>query len=316
MFSIERPAALLIAVMIFSSGPASAQVGSKVDPAPFEASAQRFLDAYSERDAEGIGELFTDNAEFLDEFGDEATSRDAIIAVFREVFQSNSSTTFDEISITKLREVTKSVVIEEGLSTSTPQADMPPVTSKYVAVHVKQDDGRWLIDLLKSFGPVEQSHAEHVSELAWLVGQWVSEDSNFVVETNCRFSDNGTYLLRTFTIRSAGEVVMDGVQRIGWDPARKVLRSWTFDTDGGFFSGTWRYDGERWVVSQHGTTAAGEQATATAAYEVVDREMVRWQFVSRVVDAEILPSGPVTVMVRQPPAPRAESTGSPVESRR
>lgn len=315
MLSIGRPAVAFVAATLFSAtlfcpNRASAQSGIEVDPAPFEASAQRFLDAYAERNAEAIGLLFTDDAEFLDEFGEETNSREAIVAMFRSVFESNDSATFDEISITKLRSVTESVVIEEGLATSTPQSDLPATTSKYVVVHVKQDDGRWLIDLLKSFGPNEQSHAQHVSELAWLVGDWVSEDSDYSVETSCRFTDSGTYLLRSFKIRSAGDVVMDGVQRIGWDPAAQVIRSWTFDADGGFFSGTWRYDGQRWVVSQQGTTAAGEQATATAAYEIVDREMVRWQFVSRIIDAEILPRGPVTVMVRRPPAPLA----GPVDS--
>lgn len=316
MLSFRQLAVTIVTAMTSFSSVAVAQSSTEVDPAPFEASAQRFLDAYAERDAEAIGALFTEGAEFLDEFGDETNSRQAIVAMFRSVFESSDSATFDEISITKLRAATESVVIEEGLATSTPQADYPPTTSKYVVVHVKQDDGRWLIDLLKSFGPSELGHAEHVSALAWLVGDWVSEDSDHLVETSCGFSDNGTYLLRSFKIRSEGEVVLDGIQRIGWDPAAKILRSWTFDTEGGFFSGTWQFDGQRWVVSQHGTTSSGKQATATAAYEVVDREMVRWQFVSRVVDAEILPRGPVTIMVRKPPAPLAGPIDSSTDATR
>ena len=32
---------------------------------------------------------------------------------------------------------------------------------------------------------------------------------------------------------------MTVTQRIGWDPAAKQIRSWEFDSEGGFGEGTW-----------------------------------------------------------------------------
>lgn len=32
---------------------------------------------------------------------------------------------------------------------------------------------------------------------------------------------------------------LEGTQVIGWDPAAGTIRSWMFDSDGGFGEGTW-----------------------------------------------------------------------------
>ena len=58
---------------------------------PFLASAQAFVDAYAERDAAAIGNMFTADAEFLDEFGELTQGREAIIAVFEDVFRNSKN---------------------------------------------------------------------------------------------------------------------------------------------------------------------------------------------------------------------------------
>ena len=51
---------------------------------PFWDSAQQFLDAYARRDAAAIGGLFTEDAEFVDEFGERTQGRAAIQSCARQ----------------------------------------------------------------------------------------------------------------------------------------------------------------------------------------------------------------------------------------
>lgn len=293
---------LAVAALGFATTLTNADEAPSIDNQPFVDSAQQFLDGYAARDAAAIGELFTNDAEFLDEFGVRTVSKSAIVELFSDVFASSPVGSLDEIRMTGLRVITDRVVVEEGETVATSAAGMPPSTSKYVALHVKQSDGQWKIDLLKSFGVKDGTRAEQLSGLAWMLGDWVSEGRGTRVETSCRYSDDNNYLLRSFKVRTAGDVVMQGVQRIGWDPVQQSLRSWTFDSEGGFFDGTWSARGTDWLVTQQGVTADAEQATSTALYEVVDREMVRWQFLNRVIGTDVSGRGEVVVMVRKPPA--------------
>ncbi len=42
---------------------------------------------------------------------------------------------------------------------------------------------------------------ERLQELAWLVGEWVDEGDEGVVETSCHWGDDKSYLIRKFTMR-------------------------------------------------------------------------------------------------------------------
>ena len=67
-----------------------------------------------------------------------------------------------------------------------------------------------------------------------------------------RWTDNHRFILGQFTVQIAGKPAMTGTQRIGWDPLKKTIRSWVFDSEGGFAEGTWTLDGNKWVVKLTG----------------------------------------------------------------
>ena len=96
---------------------------------------------------------------------------------------------------------------------------------------------------------------------------------------------------------------MSGVQRIGWDPARKKIRSWTFDSHGGFFSGLWTKHDKQWLLNSAGVTADGETVTATSAYTLHDAEMVTWQYRNLIVAGDVREDMEPITMVKRPPPP-------------
>ena len=46
---------------------------------------------------------------------------------------------------------------------------------------------------------------------------------------------------------------------IGKDNAKGVIRSWVFQSDGGFGDGVWTREGKKWSIDVHGVRADGSK---------------------------------------------------------
>ncbi len=308
--TIVSTATLAIALLSLMPPTHAQEMGaSQIPPEekPFWDSAQAFVDAYAQRDAAALGKLFTEDAEFYDEFGERTIGRTALVAMFQDVFDSASEALIEEIQIERVRHVTDTVALEEGVVISSESADSHRYLSRYIALHTKGEDGRWRINTLKDSPRESTNRREQLQQLAWLMGEWVNEDSNSVVHTKCNWSEDGNYLLREFVVQTNDGREMSGVQRIGWDPTLKKLRSWTFDSEGGFFNGLWTKDKDHWLLTSAGVTADGETVTGTSVYTRVDNEMISWQYRSLIVGGEVRSDSDPVTMVKRPPAPQEES---------
>ena len=102
---------------------------------------------------------------------------------------------------------------------------------------------------------VVPSHYEQLKALEWMVGQWTSDADNAEVELDCNWTKNQNFLTRAFKISIDGDTSSSGMQIIGWDPAAKAIRSWTFDSNGTFAEATWEQNGGRWFIRNRGTLA-------------------------------------------------------------
>ena len=84
-----------------------------------------------------------------------------------------------------------------------------------------------------------------LGDLDWLIGKWSAATADTRLTVNGRWNSTKTFLLRDLEVERDGKVVFRGSQRIGWDPVARTLRSWTFDSDGGYGGGTWTRGGGR-----------------------------------------------------------------------
>jgi hypothetical protein len=94
---------------------------------------------------------------------------------------------------------------------------------------------------------------------------------------------------------------MSGMQIVGWDPAAKQIRSWVFDSDGGFSEGKWTHKDNRWLIQQVGTLPDGGKSTATNIITYLDNDSFTWQSIDRTVDDEVLPNVEEVLIKRKPP---------------
>jgi hypothetical protein len=77
------------------------------------------------------------------------------------------------------------------------------------------------------------------------------------------------------------------------------IRSWTFDSEGGFGSGLWFRDGNRWLVNTSFTLANGERASAINVITYGDEHTLSWQSANREIAGELQPNIPEVAVVRQ-----------------
>ena len=144
--------------------------------------------------------------------------------------------------------------------------------------------------------------AERQSPLAtldWLVGDWGNEDENRSIEFNCHFTKNASFLVRSFQIVTEKDVRMSGMQVIAWDQAKQAIRSWTFDSDGGFGEDTWTQSGNRYTIRAKYTLPDGGIASAINVFTFVDDNQCTWKSVSREIDGELQPDTDEVVLVRK-----------------
>ena len=140
-----------------------------------------------------------------------------------------------------------------------------------------------------------------LEELAWMVGRWVDAEKDSTVSTRCSWTQNHKFLTQSFRIMADGKVTLEGEQKIGWDPIEKCIRSWIYDSEGGFGEGRWIKDGNRREVKTTFTLASGERASSVNVYTYVDSNSFRWESIDREIGGEMQPNIPEVTVVRQNP---------------
>lgn len=266
------------------------------------AAAAAFVQAYNAHDAKAIAALFAADGEIVDEAGDARQGRGEIEAVFSAIFDEYPEATMS-VAIDAVRLLGANLAEEDGVASVTHAPGTPAEDDRYTVLYVKQDD-KWLMASARDLPEGEAAPAEKLQPLAGLIGDWLDESPDSLIVTSYRWADNKNFILAEFTIQVAGRPVMNGSQRIGWDPLAKVIRSWVFDSEGGFAEGVYSHDGDRWVIKLSGVTREGEPASATNVITFLGKGRISWQSRDRTVGGEASPDIEEVVMVRPPPKPQ------------
>jgi hypothetical protein len=145
----------------------------------------------------------------------------------------------------------------------------------------------------------DASTAAPLEVLDWMIGTWIDEGDHSTIVTTCSWTKNRKFLKRSFKVKIDDEVTLEGDQFVGWDPMGNQIRSWTFDSEGGFGDGIWLQDGKRWLVKASFVLADGSRASALSVYTQVDDDTIRWQSTNREIAGELQPNIPEVTVVRQ-----------------
>ena len=311
------PLSLVAAVAIAAAAGVTARARQPAATAPAEAQpepapltpleeavtreAEATMQAFNAADAAALGGMFLESGELVDEQGVVHAGRQAITDLFKGFFARFPQAVL-EMQPTSARPVGEGLVVEEGERRITAEQGAAVAQMHYVAVRSKQGD-RWPIASYHEFAddPLPTPR-EILQSAAWLVGEWVDESPEGRTTIAFRWSDDGNFLLGDYEITGADGTASRSTQRIGWDPVAGQLRSWTFDSDGGFSVGEWNAVEEGWAVKSEATMPDGTTGSATMTIAPKDADHFIVRASDRIVGGVEQPDFEVTIS-RRPPAP-------------
>jgi uncharacterized protein (TIGR02246 family) len=273
--------------------PPAAQGGDKdahaADRAAILAGVKSFVEAFEGGDAKAVASHWTEEGEYIADDGSVVRGRDAIQKAYAGLFDKNKSFKV-EIDMESLRFTGKNTAIEEGYMKVTRGKAELPLENKYSVLHVREGD-QWLMALVREW----PSDGHTLRELQWLIGDWKAERDGMEVSTNYKWNETKTFIHAHFTIQTK-ERTLTGFQIIGKDPATGLLRSWTFEQDGGFGEAVWTRDGRKWEQETAGVLKSGATASATNILTRIDDDSFTWQSIGRTLDGiEIGDAAPIRV---------------------
>ncbi len=257
--------------------------------AEVSAAIQSYIAAFNARDVDKLVSHWSPQGVYISRnTGERVIGHEALTAEFAGMFAG--------ANILKLAGTTESielispnVVLERGTATVT-REKTDIVQSSYSVVYVKSGK-KWLIDRVTNEEIIVQpSNYQHLKELEWLVGEWIDEGDGISIQVACWWTKNQNYLSRTYSVSNDQGVASTGLQIIGWDPKAKQIRSWLFDSDGGFIKGTWARRDDRWVVQAVATLPDGATGSFTSIFRPTEEGAYTWEKINRVLDGQLLPN--------------------------
>jgi uncharacterized protein (TIGR02246 family) len=289
-------------VLILAATASQGEQKPSPDEAAIKQAVQAYVEAFNRGDATGVASFWSEDGEYIAPSGDRFKGRKNIEAAFKTFFGENKDVQL-QASPSSIRFPSPNRAVETGTATVTRPGQTPEET-QYVATYVKKG-GTWR---LVSVNEEESSVGfQHLKDLEWLIGEWVDRDENVSLDTVYQWARNNSFITGSFTIYVQGKVDLQGTQVIGWDPVAKTIKSWVFDSQGGFGQGTWTRKDNQWVVDSSGFLSTGERTSAINTYTYVDDNVFTFQSAEREIGGEPMPGiEPVTVVRKQPIASRSD----------
>jgi uncharacterized protein (TIGR02246 family) len=257
-----------------------------------------YLEAFNRHDAKALAATWSPEAVYLNHAtGAEVIGRTAIAEQFAALFKDQPELKL-ELRVESIQFVSPNVAVEHGIATSlAPKA--APEEEAYAAVFVRRD-GQWLLDrVTEKAKQAAPSHGDQLKQLEWMIGRWVDKDDKVDITTECQWTKNKNFITRSFTVATDGEIDLSGMQIVGWDAAAKTIRSWTFDSNGGFAEATWTFKKDRWYIQNKGVLADGRKTSMVNIIKPLDQNSFTWQTVERTADGELMPNVNEVVIVRE-----------------
>ena len=263
--------------------------------------AQNLAQAFNRGQAQEVSELFLPEGELKDDAGNVHQGRPQIAALLAKFFERFPGAQA-EMQVASIRMLGTSLAIQEGTQTVVTKDSQTKSVNRFTAVLTKTAETWRYASFQES--PEEQEPTPHdrLQPLAWMVGDWVDEDSDAVITIKCRWSDEENFLLVRYESKVEGKTTMKSSQWIGWDPLHQRVRSWVFDSDGGHGEGHWTLADTSWILKSTAVMPDGQTGSATIIIEPQGQDKFVMRGLDRILGDDTQPDFQVTI-VRQPPQP-------------
>lgn len=294
-----RPSVVWVFALTLSAGLA-VETANATDEAAIKLVTGQLLKAYHDEDAKEFAQLFTAEGEYVDLKGSVFHGRSAIETEFAAFFRDMPDATM-QLDFTAVRSIAPGIVVAECVTKFKKTAESAPISGRCQLICTREAH-LWRIASLREIDVSNDavSHHAKVSQLEWLVGEWLGEGAHFQVHFSCRWDESKNYLLRDFKVESGGPRPLTGTQRIGYDPLTRQLKIWAFDSAGGYSEGTIEQSGDLWLVRTSGVTPDGRAASSTNSLERLDDHRISSSIVDRMIGGERKGEAESLTLIRKP----------------
>jgi uncharacterized protein (TIGR02246 family) len=271
-------------------GPAQQSKADATDKDALAKAAEAFVEAFHKGDAKAVAAFWTVDGDYTDQSGKHLKGREAIEKAFAVMFTENKDAKL-RIDSEALEMVSPDVAVEDGVSAVFPADGGPPSRARYTIVHVKKD-GKWSLSNVRESAYVPPSNAKHLEGLGWLTGEWAGEiDKGHFARLSFAWTESDNFIVSHFAATFKDEILGGGTSWIGWDPAAKCVRSWSFENNGSFGEGAWTSEGEghAWTIKMTSTLPDGKKATVTNIISRIDADTISLASKTRTVDGKEMP---------------------------
>ncbi len=277
---------LSIAVALFSvtSSDAIAQALDRSDDErAIRRAAQSYIAALDRGDAEELARYWIEDGDFVDETGMSHPASELIADAAQAV--DAKSRPHVKLVESRIRFLNDDAAIEDGTSEVTPPGGGSATRGRFSAIWVRSA-GRWKLASLREAPIGRVNEPVRLADLEWMIGDWKATSGETTLESTARWNATKTFLLRDLKVSRGGEIVYLVAQRIGWDPLSRKLKSWIFDSDGGYGEGNWTRQGDDWAIQSTGVLPDGRQVLASGTLVREGSDSFTWKSSRSGIDGE------------------------------
>ncbi len=283
---------LLFAPLLHSQELDSQATSVEEDPiaAELQATIDDYAAAYNAGQVDQVMSFWAENADFVDIRGQFHEGRDLVSALFRRGFAENPGRTIQFNSASR-KFLSRNVAMDDGILELT-SPDGTKTRGRYTVVWTKVGDN-WLIRSARDI-PIEVEPSEvddqtsPLEQLDWMVGQWKVESDDGDVEMSCKWELDKKFLVQLFNVQSTYEVCQV-ISLIGFDAVEGRMRSWFFDSRGGFGGGAWTRADDGYLFSSRSVLPNGQLGSSVMQWQRTDDDTVVLKSTERTVGDEALP---------------------------
>jgi uncharacterized protein (TIGR02246 family) len=248
------------------------------------AAVDSYIAAFNNGNIDSVLAQVAADADYIDDSGKQFKSKADLAEVLKRSLADLRGRQLKS-TIISLHFLRPDVVVADGKAVIT-APDGTTSSGRFTCTWTKTG-GKWLLSSVRDVpdlpAAAEPAALGPLQQFEWLVGNWSSKNPTFAVQLSGRWALNKSFLVLEYTVKGKDGDDLAVDQYFGWDPVDGVIRSWFFDSQGGYGGGDWERQGNTWTATWKGVLSDGQTAASTNSMTFIDDN----SFLFRSVDRDI-----------------------------
>lgn len=255
-----------------------------------------YQEAFNKREIEKLKTLWSKDALYENlTTQDFIQGQDEVVQYFKGQFESMQNETLN-VTIDTISFPANGKALVKGTTVTTSKEEQQK--SAFIAELIEENK-TWLFQKVAEVEilPPPTNYAQ-LKDLEWLIGKWKGEQDYTTFTINTTWDENKNFIIQKFSVVMLGQKELEGAQIIGWDDGKKKVRSWIFDSDGGFGEGVWNRSDDSWYASMTFTLPDGRKGSETQIYMKKDQNAYTFDSDDRDIEGRLMPDTQAITITR------------------